>query len=372
MIADPRMKPRILLAAGGTGGHMFPAESLAGILLARGFAVDLVTDERGSGFAERLPEVGLHRLPAGGLAGKSVAARLGNLWRLARGFCMARRLVKTLRPRVAIGFGGYASVPALLAAQGRRVKTVIHEQNAVAGRANRLLARRADRIAISFASVRHFESLPAARRILTGNPVRREIAALADRPYDAPEAGAPFHLLVFGGSQGARFFSAILPAAIAMLAPERRARLRLVQQCRAEDIDTARAAFAKLDLAAELAPFFADMARRLAEAHLVIARAGASTIAELAMAGRPAILVPLPHAIDDHQRANAEALAASGGAWVMAEAELTPTALARELDRLMEAREMLARAAIAAARFAKPDAARNLADIVASLAEGAY
>ena len=357
------MSGLVLLAAGGTGGHMFPAEALAGQLLSRGYRVGLVTDRRGAGFGDRLPAVEIHRISAGGLAGRGFFERLGALLRLARGFFEARSLVAKLRPRIAVGFGGYASVPTMLAAARAGLPTLLHEQNAVLGRANRLLASRAGAVATSFADT---SALGAAKAHFTGNPVRPAIAALAARAYAAPIER--FGLLVLGGSQGARVFSALVPAAIGLLPEVLRQRLVIAQQCRAEDLEAARAAYRGLGIEAELSTFFTDVPERLGQAHLVICRSGASTVAELATAGRPAILLPYPHAADDHQTANARSFAAAGGGWLLPESEATPQRLAEMLRPLIEQPSALMLAANRARRIGLPDAAARLADLVGEMA----
>jgi len=357
-----------LLAAGGTGGHMFPAEALAAALLARGRRVLLVTDRRGSGFGDRLPAVEVRRIRAGGIAGRGLVARAEALAALGLGYFEARRILKEARPAVAIGFGGYASVPTMIAAGKSGLSLVLHEQNAVMGRANRLLAGRATRIATAFPDVRGIGTEDHRKIAFTGNPVRPAIAALAGQTYAAPQPGGPLELLLVGGSQGARIFSDLVPAAIAALAPAERARLRLAQQCRPEDIERVRAAYAGIGFAAELATFFDDMPQRLRRAQLVIARAGASTTAELAVAGRPALLVPYRYATDDHQTANAAALDAVGAAWSLPEVGLTAALIAERLRGLLAEPARLATSAAAAAGLGRPDAAERLADLAIGLA----
>ena len=359
----------IVLAAGGTGGHMFPAESLAGELLARGFRVALVTDRRGQAFGERLPGVELHRIRAGRL-GAGLMSKVVGVAELALGTLEAGRLLRLLAPAAVIGFGGYPSVPTMLAAARLGRATLIHEQNALLGRANRLIAPRAKRIATSFPETGALREADRARTVETGNPVRREIAALSGLPYPALGAEDPIHLLILGGSQGARVLSEVIPAAFALLPESLRRRLRVTQQARAEDIEAVRRAHAATGVAAELATFFNDVPARLARAHLVISRSGASTTAELATVGRPAILVPYLHAADDHQTANARALEKAGGAWVMPHAAFTPTALAEQLARLAASPETLAQAARAMHGLGRPDAARELADLVVATIGG--
>jgi UDP-N-acetylglucosamine--N-acetylmuramyl-(pentapeptide) pyrophosphoryl-undecaprenol N-acetylglucosamine transferase len=361
--------PRIVLAAGGTGGHLFPAEALAGALIGRGVAVDLITDERGTGFS-RLGDVPVHHIASGGIAGKGPATRARNYGRLALGVLQSRKLLKRLRPSVAVGFGGYPSVPPLLAAQWSQIETVIHEQNAVMGRANRALMKRASKVALSFDQVRFTEQLAPSRKTMTGNPVRPAIAEIGTRPYRAPDAEGPLNLLVFGGSQGARVFGRVMPQAIALLPETLRRRLHLVQQVRAEDLDAATAAYRAIGLDAELKPFFADMPARYEWAHLVVCRSGASSVTELAAAGRPALMIPLPNSIDDHQMANADSLSSKGGGWVMSESAFTPERAAEHLGSILSDSAGLARAAEAARTASRTDAAERLADLVMGLVPG--
>jgi UDP-N-acetylglucosamine--N-acetylmuramyl-(pentapeptide) pyrophosphoryl-undecaprenol N-acetylglucosamine transferase len=355
----------IVLAAGGTGGHIFPAEALARELLARGHEVALVTDRRGQAF--KVPGVETHRIRAGRIGGGIVAKALG-LAELALGVLDARSLLKKLDAAAVIGFGGYPSVPTLVAAAQLGVPTLIHEQNALLGRANRLLAPRVRRIATSFAETAALRPADSGKAVLTGNPVRPAVAALRDLPYVPPGAEGVVDILVLGGSQGARVFSEVIPAAVARLPEALQRRLRIAQQARPEDLDAARTAYADVAAEIELATFFEDVPARLARAHLVIARAGASTMTELTTAGRPAILVPYPHAADDHQRANARALEAAGGAWVVVQPALTPETLAKLLGDLLADPLLLARAATESRAFGKPEAARLLADLVVAAA----
>jgi UDP-N-acetylglucosamine--N-acetylmuramyl-(pentapeptide) pyrophosphoryl-undecaprenol N-acetylglucosamine transferase len=361
------MSALVVLAAGGTGGHMFPAEALARELLGRGFRVALVTDRRGQAFGDKLPGVALHRIRAGRFGG-GLMGKVAGLTGLALGTIEAGRLLRRLAPAAAVGFGGYPSLPTMLAAARLRLPTTIHEQNAILGRANRLLAPRARVIAASFAETQGLRPADQARLTVTGNPVRPAIAALHGTPYRAPETGGAFEILVIGGSQGARVLSEVIPAAFAALPEALRRRLRVTQQARAEDLDAVREAHRASGVAAELATFFADVPERLARAHLVISRSGASTVAELATVGRPAILVPYLHAADDHQTANARALEKAGGAWVMPQASFAAASLAEMLTALIAAPDRLARAAAAAAGQARPEAARALADVVAASA----
>jgi UDP-N-acetylglucosamine--N-acetylmuramyl-(pentapeptide) pyrophosphoryl-undecaprenol N-acetylglucosamine transferase len=353
----------IVLATGGTGGHVFPAEALAGELAARGHSLALITDKRGRqwrGALSHFPIRAIHATsPSGGIVG-----RLRGVVDLARGFFEARTALRELSPVAAVGFGGYASVPGMMAATMSGIPTVLHEQNAVLGRANRLLAGRVDRIATAFAKVAH---VAAERATFVGNPVRDEVRSLYGRGYTPPAVTGEINILITGGSQGATVFSKIVPDALAQLAPVLRSRLRIVQQCRSEDLEAVKAAYAALDVNAELASFFADIPARLAGAHLVLARAGASTVAELTASGRPSILVPYPHATDDHQTANARAIDEVGACIRIANADFTAQRLAILLAELAADPQRLARMAAAAHSLGRPDAAQRLADLVESV-----
>lgn len=365
----PQARP-VVIAAGGTGGHFFPAEALAAELLARGHRVALMTDARSGALRSEIFAGGENFVLRGaGIAGRG-AARAGRaVAALAAGTMQARAILTRLDAAVVVGFGGYPSVAPVLACRllRRRPPVVLHEQNAVLGRANRFLARRADVLALGFAQTARIPEGVATAAV--GNPVRPAIRVLAGRPYSPPADGA-VNLLVLGGSLGARVFSDVVPEALARLPDAPRARIRIVQQARAEDIARVRAAYAQAGIAAELSPFFPDVARHLAAAHLVISRAGASTVTELAVSGRPAILVPLPIAIDDHQAANARALAEAGGAWMVRQNAFTPDALAARLSELFDAPAALSRAAAAAAGQGRADAAAALADLVESRIAG--
>jgi UDP-N-acetylglucosamine--N-acetylmuramyl-(pentapeptide) pyrophosphoryl-undecaprenol N-acetylglucosamine transferase len=357
----------VLLCAGGTGGHLFPAEALALALARRGWRIHLATDHRVAAYGQDFPAGETHIIPSATPSGSPVAAAKA-VWRLARGFVAARRLVRSLRPAAAVGFGGYPTVPPMLAAARARIPTVIHEQNAVLGRANRFLASRVTVIATSFAKV---GGARGRRVVETGNPVRPAVLEAAKVNYAARGASDPFRLLVFGGSQGARFMSDLVPPAMAAIPQDIRSRLRVVQQCRAEDMARVAEAYRGMGVAAELQPFFRDMPARIAGSHLVICRSGASSVAELAVIGRPAIMVPLPHALDQDQKANAGILARAGGGWMVEQREMTPLRLARDISELIENPERLAVAAAAARRTGRPDAVEHLADLVERVASGA-
>jgi UDP-N-acetylglucosamine--N-acetylmuramyl-(pentapeptide) pyrophosphoryl-undecaprenol N-acetylglucosamine transferase len=358
----------VVLTAGGTGGHVFPAEALAAELMGRGFTLALITDKRGKAFGGALAALPVHRINAGGIAGRRLTARLRAIIDLGIGFLQARALLGRLRPAAVIGFGGYASLPAMLAATFAGVPTAVHEQNAVLGRANRMLAPRVTRIATAFARVALLRETWRPKVTQTGMPVRPAVIAVRDRTYAAPAPTEPVRILVTGGSQGARILSEVVPAALASLSADAKSRLEVVQQCRAEDLEGVRNIYATAGIKAELATFFHDIPERLASAHLVIARSGASTVAELTAIGRPAILVPYLYAIDDHQSANARAVDEAGGGWVIAQSAFTPEAVAARVASLLAAPEALAQAALAARDLGMPDAARRLADLVGVLA----
>ncbi|MDR3538186.1 MAG: undecaprenyldiphospho-muramoylpentapeptide beta-N-acetylglucosaminyltransferase [Acetobacteraceae bacterium] len=358
----PAVKP-IVIAAGGTGGHFFPAEALAAELVARGRRVVLMTDARSGGLNSAMFEGRDQFVIRGaGIAGRGALRGIKAMAALSAGIVQARGILSRLDAAAVVGFGGYPCVAPVLGSRllRRRPAVILHEQNAVLGRANRFLAQRADRLALSFAATERVPNLTITT--VTGNPVRPPVAALAQSGYVAPNDR--IRLLVLGGSLGARVFSDVVPAALQALPAALRERLSVVQQCRGEDLERVRAAYAEAGIAAELSAFFPDVAARLLAAHLVIARAGASTVAELAVAGRPAILVPLPGAIDDHQSANARALAAAGGAWVMPQPVFTPEALAERLPLLLDDPATLTQAAVGARSQARADAAARLADIV--------
>jgi UDP-N-acetylglucosamine--N-acetylmuramyl-(pentapeptide) pyrophosphoryl-undecaprenol N-acetylglucosamine transferase len=364
------MSPPFVLTAGGTGGHVFPAEALAGELLARGRSVHLVCDGRVDGFARRVPKVEFHRVRAGRFGGGPGQAVYG-LAGMAMGVVQARRLLRRLTPAGVIGFGGYASVPTMLAASYLGLPIVIHEQNAVLGRANRLLAPQAQRIATGFPAISGLRPADSLRSVHTGNPVRPAILDLADAGYTAPEPGRPIELLILGGSQGAHVLGEIVPPAMTALPAELRGRVRISQQVRPEDRTVVAAIYQQSGMAAELDSFFEDVPMRLRQAHLVICRSGASTVAELAALGRPAILIPYPHATDDHQTANARAFAEAGGGWLLLQASLSQDLLSRRIESLLTDRTALTAAAASAARFGRRDAAQRLARLVLDLDPGA-
>lgn len=360
----------VFLAAGGTGGHIFPAYSLGVMLLKKGYRASLLTDTRGLRYRPMFEAAGLGVHPISAASpgvGNVIHRAIGGL-KLARGTVQAWHLMARQRPIAVAGFGGYAAFPPMIAALIRRLPTLIHEQNAYLGRVNRVLAPKVDRVLTSFEKTRAIPEGIAP--LCPGMPVRADIAALAEQPYPAPQAGGPFRVLVLGGSQGAALFSRLIPDALALLEGDLRARLDLTLQCREEDIPAARAILEQAGITATIAPFFDDVPARLATTHLVVSRAGASTVAELIAAGRPSVLIPFAAAADDHQTCNAQALADAGGAWLMPEPVLTARALADRIASLMARPDLCTLAARATRSLIRPDAAAAMADMLIDLIDG--
>ncbi len=358
--------PLVLLAAGGTGGHLFPAEALSAALVRQGVDVALATDARAAKFSEHFSQV--HVIPSATLRGRDPLSLMRTAGTLAYGTGKAFAMLGRVRPVVVVGFGGYPSVPPLLAASLRRIPTLIHEQNAVMGRANRFLARSVTAIATGFPGITDGNPDLAAKTTHVGNPVRPAVIEAAAVPYDAPKPDGAFRVLVFGGSQGARIMAEIVPPAVARLEEHLKMRLKIVQQAREEDVQAVRESYAKSGVKAEIAPFFSDLPARMADSHLVISRSGASTVAELSAVGRPAILVPLPHALDQDQAANAAVLEQAGGAIRLLQADFTPDRLAAEIAALAGDSRRLAAMAGAARAAGALDAACQLAELVLKVA----
>ncbi|PCG14947.1 MAG: undecaprenyldiphospho-muramoylpentapeptide beta-N-acetylglucosaminyltransferase [Sphingomonas sp.] len=355
-----------VLAAGGTGGHMVPAAALAEELTRRGHRVALVSDARGVRFPGLFEGVQTHVIPAGRFAGGPVgwAKAAREMW---QGRAMAAELYRTFKPAAVVGFGGYPAFPALSAAFAAGIRTAVHEQNAVLGRVNRLVAGKVDAIATSYQETERVKPRLRDKVHLIGNPVRDSVLALRAKPYPLLDEEGIFRVLVTGGSQGASILSQVVPDGLAMLPVAFRRRLQVTHQARIEDIDAAREKYASLDIAADLATYLPDLPEHLGWAHLVIARAGASTIAELTAAGRPAILVPLPSATDDHQTANAREITRAGGARTIPQSAFTPSELAKQMQKLGLDPEALQNAAARARACGTPEAASDLADLVESL-----
>jgi UDP-N-acetylglucosamine--N-acetylmuramyl-(pentapeptide) pyrophosphoryl-undecaprenol N-acetylglucosamine transferase len=358
-----------VLAAGGTGGHMVPAHALAAELRSRAHGVLLITDERGSRFPGLFAGVPVHILPAGRLGGGPVGL-LKAAAAVLKGRGQAKHLYREHTPDAVVGFGGYPAFPSLLAASARRIPTVLHEQNAVLGRVNRLLAAEAEAIAIAYDQVDRLKAKYQDKTVVVGNPVRQEVAKLGELPYPPFDELAPLKILVTGGSQGASVLSEVVPEGLGLLQPSLRHRLQVVQQCRPDDIERVRNRYAALGIPAELLTYIEDMPDKLGDAHLVIGRAGASTIAELTAAGRPAILIPFPSATDDHQTANAREMTKAGGARTIQQENFTPEVLARQIEAMAADPIALNNAAARALSVGRPHAARDLADLVERVGGG--
>lgn len=366
-MADGETQPLVLLAAGGTGGHLFPAQALAEVLAQRGVGVDLATDQRAERYGTKFPARRIHVVASETVRGRDPLSIARTAVALGLGTLQGLRLIGYIKPAAVVGFGGYPTVPPVLAASFRKTPAIIHEQNAVMGRANRLLAPRVEAIATSFAGVLDQRPALNAKVTRTGNPVRAMAIAAAKTPYCAPDLAGPLRLVVFGGSQGARIMSDIVPIAMTRLDQALQRRLVIVQQAREEDAARVSDIYAQARISAEVAPFFPDLPARIAAAHLVISRSGASTIAELTAIGRPAILVPLPHALDQDQSANAGVLAEAGGAIKLAQEDFIPDRLAAEISALAGAAQTLVAMAAAARGQGAIDAAERLADLVEKL-----
>ncbi len=358
----------IILAAGGTGGHIFPAEALAEVLVARAERVVFVTDKRfksynSASYQGVIGQLPMHYIHAATLRG-GIVSKLRSVIGIGIGVFQAMRILRLEKPRVVVGFGGYPSFPTMLAATLLGIPTVIHEQNSVLGKANRFLATRVKVIATTYQPTQRMPEKTKAQVVWTGNPIRAAVKALSAVEYPTLRGDGMLRILVIGGSQGASVFSDVMPAAMTLLPENLRARIRLDQQCRVGEMDTTRAAYTALSMQVDLAPFFTDVPARLAAAHLVISRSGASTVAELTAAGRPAILVPYPKATDNHQYFNAQAVEDAGGGWVMGQEGFTPQALAARIETYLTNPAVLTDAAHKMHGLGKPDAAEALAKVV--------
>jgi UDP-N-acetylglucosamine--N-acetylmuramyl-(pentapeptide) pyrophosphoryl-undecaprenol N-acetylglucosamine transferase len=361
-------RPLVILAAGGTGGHLFPAEALSVALARRGIDVELATDERATRYGAAFPAAATHVIPSETVRGRNPIALARTVAILGLGTFKAWTLLGRRKPVAVVGFGGYPTLPPVLAATLRRIPTIIHDSNAVIGRANRMLAPRVTAIATTFPGILDQQPALAAKATQTGNPIRPAVIAAAATPYPAPSPDGRLRLLIFGGSQGARVMADVVPDAIGHLDASLRARLAIVQQARDEDRERVAATYGRLGVAAEVAPFFTDLPARMADAHLVISRSGATTVAELAAIGRPSILVPLPGALDQDQFANATVLQKAGGAILLIQDAFTPDRLAQEIAALVAAPDRLAAMAQGAKLAGATDAADRLADLVVKVA----
>ena len=358
----------VMLAAGGTGGHLFPAEALAHALKARGYSVHLITDSRAERYAGKFPADEIHVVPSATIGSKNPVKVASALWTLWSGMRVAKALMRRIKPVAVAGFGGYPTVPPLMAAASLGLPTMVHEQNAVMGRANKMLAARVKAIAGGF--LPETGGAFADKTVTTGNPVRPAVLDAAAQPYVPSAGNGKFNLVVFGGSQGAQFFSSSVPTAVILLDEASQKRLSITQQARPEDLESVKACYSKLGLPADVSPFFTDMAARIAAAHFVICRSGASTVSEISVIGRPALFVPYPHALDHDQAANAALLVEKGGGKVIQQSKLSADKLAEIIGKAMNDPARLADMAWAAKQAGKPDAASLLADLVEAIAAG--
>ena len=356
-----------VLMAGGTGGHPFPAMALAQELIRRGHVVELMTDHRVDGYGVEFPARRIHIIPSATPSGKNPIQFAGAAFKIAGGIVTAFGILRNVRPDAVVGFGGYPTFPPFLAASLLSIPGILHEQNAVMGRANRALARFADVLALSFAQTRYADD-QGLEKILTGNPVRDRVRGVIGKPYPGLDEKSQIRLVITGGSQGARVLSDLVPEAIALLPDALRQRLQILQQARPEDIDRVAESYRKSRTNVELASFITDLPERIADAHLVIGRAGASTVNELCVIGRPAILIPLPGALDSDQKYNAQFLEQGGGGWVAEQATLSPQSLATRITQLLADPAQLIRAAAAARALGQPGGVEKLADLAESLA----
>jgi len=355
-----------MLMAGGTGGHLFPAMALAQELIRRGHTVELMTDHRVESYGADFPASAIHIVPSATPSLSNPLKVIGGGIRILHGIVVALGKLRKSQPVCVIGFGGYPTFPPFVAASLLGIPGILHEQNAVMGRANRALGRFADMLAMSFAQTR-FADAQNLEKVVTGNPVRDRVRAASNTPYPSLSADSAIRIVIFGGSQGAKALSDIVPAAVAAVPETLRHRLHIVQQCRAEDLDRVAEIYRQAKVNVELAAFFTDLPERMARSHLVIGRSGASTIAELTVLGRPAILVPLPGAIDADQRNNALVVEAAGGGWIAEQATLTPQSLASRLTTLLSDPATLTKAADAARSLGQPRAVEKLADLAEML-----
>jgi UDP-N-acetylglucosamine--N-acetylmuramyl-(pentapeptide) pyrophosphoryl-undecaprenol N-acetylglucosamine transferase len=361
-------KGTILLAAGGTGGHLFPAEALAHEMVERGWKVHLATDDRAERFAAHFPAAAVHPIASATFGSKNPIALARSFWTIWRGVRQASEVIRRIKPEVAVGFGGYPTIPPLYAANRRGVPVIVHEQNAVMGRANRMLAPRVTAIGSSFPEIALLDPILKSKVTLVGTPVRPNVIAAASTRYEPPRANDTLRLVVFGGSQGAKVFADVMPDAIALLEPALRNRLSIVQQVRGEDRGRVRTPYEKIGIDTEVADFFTDLPARIADSHLVVSRSGASTVAEVTAIGRPAIFVPLPNALDQDQLNNARVVERAGGAVIIEQPDFTPQRVAAELTTLLKDSDRLGRMAANARSVGVLDGSERLAELVMKVA----
>lgn len=358
--ATPKKRP-VVLCAGGTGGHLFPAEALAAELLSRDIPVVIFTDKRGHAFKSLGDRAPIHMIRAATLK-PGLPAKIRALFEMGLGILGAAKKLLALKPAVVVGFGGYPSFPGTFAAQLLRIPTILHEQNAVLGKANVWLANGARRIALSLEGTKGLSPRQQQKTVVTGNPVRAPIIEAGKTPYTPPENR--FSILITGGSQAANIFGAIVPESFKHFTESQKSQFYVMHQCREEAREMTQKFYDDVGIKAETASFFNNMEERLANCQLFIGRSGASTVAEIAVAGRPAIFVPYPGHADMQQKHNADMIAGRGGAWVMLQPDFTPEALAEKIGSFLADPAILAQAAAATATCGRPDAAKRLADLV--------
>jgi len=362
-------KPHIFLAAGGTGGHIFPAEALAIELISRGYRLSLLTDKRGIKLSKKISHLGAYAIKSGGVSGRGLLGKILSLISVFIGFIQALFLCIRLKPQIIVGFGGYACVPAMLAGLLCRINLVIHEQNAVLGRANRLFVSSAKKLAISYEKCSHVPNILDENIVFTGMPLRPSVLIEYKVKYPILDPKSKIILSVFGGSQGAAVFSDVVPSALSKIEKSLRSRVTVTHQSRPEDIEKTKIAYQNIGIDADVEDFFNDAPKRIASSHLVICRAGASTIAELSAIGRPAILVPYKYAVDDHQLLNAKAYEETGSGWLIKENDFTSLVLEQKLKSLFLNPGKLKAAQLASRKFGRREASNEIAKIIDELIE---
>lgn len=355
-----------VVTTGGSGGHIFPAESISAALIQKGFDVVFVTDKRGSNFRV-LQGVQTYRLMAEHIMGRSLWGKIKGAFKLYCGAVQALFLLRKLKPDVVVGVGGYASLPAVLAAHMWRMPVVLHEQNAVLGRANRLLAKNAYLILTAFQPT--LRSPANVRNVWVGQPVRPAVLEKEHTPY--PDRRKIFNLFIFGGSQGAHFFTHKVPEALFMLPDTLKSKISVTAQVRPEDMEYAQKIYSEQGFhSVTLKSFFDNMPDLIAQSHLIIGRAGASTIAEAEIVGRPAILIPLPTSADNHQLENARQFCDAGAGWLVTEDNWNAEKFAHRLEKLIQDKEMLEHAASESYRLAKPNVSEQIAVLIDDIVKG--
>jgi UDP-N-acetylglucosamine--N-acetylmuramyl-(pentapeptide) pyrophosphoryl-undecaprenol N-acetylglucosamine transferase len=359
---------KIIITAGGTGGHVFPAEALAQELLEnKEYELFLITDKKGKRYKGALGQIKNFSIQSGPFAGGSVFGKIKTLAKMAIGLIQAYFIMKKIKADIVVGFGGYASLPAGVCAIFTKTPLVLHEQNAVLGKANRMLASKAIAIATSFKDTKLTPK--NTKTTETGMPVRPKIKELYDKEVSFYDKNEPINIFIFGGSQGARVLSTKLPEVFAKLSKDLKERLNITQQCRKEDIENVKSFYEEQNIKANLKTFFDDIPEILGKSHLVISRSGASSVAEILTSKRPSILFPYPYAADKHQDANAAAVDDGGAGWLVFQNTIDVEKLSKRLSNLLNNPDTLKRASDCAKNIANPNASKNLAKLVKELIE---